>query len=220
MKKLNDFQFRGLVLNANGNLVELGQRVYLMEGNELVEGVIADAMYLMGGKYKPTHAQLKVQTCNGTTYTLFRSIYESNDKFHTKYGVDVFLYATIDDYFHGKPICWAMEYRTLTAKLPFVNFSADGNNLKAGAYYIDEKTLQVRYMDNVDCCVYYRVVLGDHGLQAVFSVSYDKFYATTDECADVLRNRVVVKTFVKPCREKKIVITIDIYNNTTDVVCK
>ena len=175
MKQLNDFKFGGLVLNANGDLVELGQRVYLMEGNELVEGVIADAMYLMGGRYKATHAQLKVQTRNGITYTLFRSIYEPNDRFHRKHGMDVFLYATPDDYFHGKPICWNMEYRILNAKLPFVNFVADGNHLEGGAYYIDEKTLQVRYMDNVDCCVYYRVVLGDHGLQAVFSVSYDNF---------------------------------------------
>lgn len=221
MKQLNDFEFRGLVLTANDNLVELGQRVYLMEGDELVEGVIVDAMCLMGGKCEPTRAQIKVQTCSGNTYTLFKDIiYDSTTRFHTKNGVDVVLYETPDNYFHEKPICWHLVCRALKTKLPFVNFVADGKHLIACAYYIDEKNLRVRYMDNVNTCVYYRVVLDDMGLHAVFTDSFDKFYANTDDCAEILRNRVVVKTFAKPCRETKIVITIDTENNTIDVVRK
>lgn len=219
MKQLNDFEFRGLVLTANGSLVELGQRVFLLEDNELVEGVIVDAMCRMGGKTAPTCARIQVQTCSGNTYTMFRNIYDYNDKFRTKNGVDVFLYATPDDYFHGKSITWSLCFRNLNTKLPFAHFVADGTHLIAGAYYIDDKK-RVRYMDNVWAGVYYRVVLDDHGLNAVFTDSFDNLYATTDECAEILRNSVCVKTFSKPCSEKKIVITIDIENDIIDVVRK
>lgn len=73
-----------------------------------------------------------------------------------------------------------------------------------------------------DICVKsgYRISKQENGvLVATFEDSYEKFYATTDECADFLKESVPVRTFKSP-NGTKVIITIDTEKYTIEMVRK